>query len=173
MVTLGVMTHRPRRPGADTDQSVRYSRPPVVQVVGSKRARTPSKFGCVKLPVTAKPKGAPPVPKLQQSPKAQVAEAVAKHVVEVIGVKGPKAKSMAAAVQLAVSSTSPRSYSKVLLTDTLNRIKGPPPKMVQVLVPYGTVTQVASQVANAQLSEALLVKNVQLAPVLPLVLVSP
>ena len=113
------------------------------------------------------------MPKVQQSPKAQVAEAVAQHVVQVIGVTGPKAKSMAAAVQLAVSSTSPRSYSKVLLTDTLNKIKGPPPKVVRVLVPYGAVTQVASKAANAQLSEALLVKNVQLAPVLLLVLVSP
>ena len=114
------MTHRPRRPGADTAQSVRYSQPPVIEVVGSKRGRTPSKFGFVKLPATAKPKSAPPVPKVQQSPKAQVAEAVAQHVVQVIGVTGSKAKSMAAAVQLAVSSTSPRSYSKVLLTDTLN-----------------------------------------------------
>ena len=173
VVTLVSMTHRPRRPGADTAQSVRYSQPPVIEVVGSKRGRTESKFGFVKLPVTAKPKSAPPVPKVQQSPKAQVAEAVAQHVVQVIGVTGSKAKSMAAAVQLAVSSTSPRSYSKVLLTDTLNRIKGPPPKVVQVLVPYGAVTQVASKAPNAQLSEALLVKNVQLDPVLLLVLVSP
>ena len=95
VVTLVRMTHRPRRPGADTAQSVRYSQPPVIEVVGSKRGRTESKSGFVKLPVTAKPKSAPPVPKVQQSPKAQVAEAMAQHVVEVIGVKGPKAKSMA------------------------------------------------------------------------------
>ena len=122
------------------------------------------------MPVTAKPKVAPPVPKVKQAPKAQLAEAVAQHVVDVVGATGKKAKSMAAAGELAVTTTWP---GKIFLTDTLNKIKGPPPKVVQVLVPYGAVTQVASKAPNAQLSEALLVKNVQLDPVLLLVLVSP
>ena len=140
---------RPSRPGQSSGQYVARVGPTLP--VGSTRARS--------LPVTAPPKGvAAAVPPKVVSPQTQLATAVAQNVVELTGLpKGSKkAKTLAAEVQLSVTKASSKTVSMATLTEVLAKVKGPPPVLQQVLVPFGSLVGVAAKVPNAQVSEQVL-----------------
>ena len=140
---------RPSHPGQSSGQYVGRVGPTLP--VGSTRARS--------LPVTAPPKGvAAAAPPKVVSHQTQLATAVAQNVVELTGLpKGSKkAKTLAAEVQLSVTKASSKTVSMATLTEVLAKVKGPPPVLQQVLVPFGSLVGVAAKVPNAQVSEQVL-----------------
>ena len=125
--------------------------PPPVRPVGSLRTRS--------VPVTAKPPAVPAaVPAKSVSPQVQLATAVAQNVVELTGVPrgSKKAKTLAAAVQLSVTKASPKTVSMAKLSEVLSKVKGPPPVLQQVLIPFGALANAAAKVPNTQVTEQLL-----------------
>ena len=63
---------------------------------------------------------------------------------------------MAAEVQLSVTKASSKTVSMATLSEVSAKVKGPPPVLQQVLVPFGSLVGVAAKVPNAQVSEQVL-----------------
>ena len=131
---------------------------PVSAPTGSMRSRSSGKAVTLvpKPLVVAKPSEV-------VTPQVKVAQAVAAKVTASLGLpqSSKKAKSLAAAVELAVMSAVPKGISVPKSTVVLNRVEGPPTRVEPVIVPYGSLAMVGGQLPNAGVSESALLEVVQ------------
>ena len=148
--------------------SVSKSRPPVAKWSMSNRTRTHVAKAAAAVP---KPVQLPKVTAPPPNNRRQLAEVVAGGVTDIMGLQpgSKKAKALSTTVVEAVFKASAKSVPMAQLAAVINRVKGPPAKVQQVLVPMGSIAVAAAQVANTSVTPKLLLQNIQSALVLALV----
>ena len=153
---------RPSRPGKQHPMATSgsKSRPPVGPWSMSTRARTNLAKAVAAVP---KPVQVPLVKEPPPNPRRQFAEVVAGGVTDIMGLQpgSKKARALSTVVVGAVFKATAKSVSMQQVAEVIKRVKGPPPKVQQVLVPVGSIAEAAAKVANASVTPKLLLKNVQ------------